>query len=338
LSVRFRSLFGLPEGRAEAAAHEAIDFWDEAGLYTASCAEALVTARIRLVAEIGAARYISRLGQKEQRDEVRRLLSQERAHEALLLAAALSAPVAEALMSSARNRRDRAFALRLAHALGDSGELPHKAMASLLEFLESELQRSSAEGPREKWEIAKALATLPVPLGEQTSVLKSFDETLPYPNREVARVAASFSWDIADGFEEEMLTVLALESFPDPGGRRKGIFLSRDDVFDDTVLRSAEHLLPKRPELAPDVLAARKRATMRGAERLGKLLDRCGHSSLIADERRKQREMFLSLVQGVENSEDKDEKLLKVIADLGRPVELTNVQRRRCDELAKFRS
>jgi hypothetical protein len=54
----FREYWGVAPGHAEVAAREALHFWDEAGIYVFGGSEEALSARVTLVAEVGAARQL----------------------------------------------------------------------------------------------------------------------------------------------------------------------------------------------------------------------------------------------------------------------------------------
>lgn len=168
-----KSDFDLPDGRAQAAAEDAIHFWDESGIFVMSGSERALTSRVQLFAEVGAARNASRLASDIAATWVAET-ADAGAPEALILASGLSPVLSSAFAALAVSRQDRLLLLAVVRAIRDGATLHDADREAVI----AALLHDASIPDREGWESWSALETLGSE-GPGESALAQAAETYP---------------------------------------------------------------------------------------------------------------------------------------------------------------
>jgi hypothetical protein len=168
-----KSDFDLSDGRARAVSEDAIHFWDESGIFVMSGAERALSARVQLFAEIGAARYASKLTADAVAAWVAEM-ADAGALEALILASGLSPAVASSFATLAVSRRDRLLLLAVVRGIRDGATLHDGDRDAVIALLLHDASIPDREG----WESWSALETLG-PQGPDVAGLAQAAATYP---------------------------------------------------------------------------------------------------------------------------------------------------------------
>lgn len=322
IALTFRDRWGMPMGRAEAAAKASLSFWDEAGIIVASGPEATITARVTLFAEIAAARYLADLPQDKRHPVLRELLSEDTSHEAAALAAGLSPQVASTLIQFAAAEKSLDWALLAARGIDEGAAPASEALEQLINLLVDHIRENSQRA----WEVAKSLVRVPVPDQQRAQVLVAFTDCLPGLHSALARALATMRWD-PPALD---LVKTALRNGPP----KAGIFV--DSGFTSLVELAAEQLLPTHAELAPDIADGANRSSVGTAERVFLLLERHGHGDLVERRWRWYPSQSSRWLEAFKAQEEAWDKFLRLVASSGTPKELEPTKTRRLDDLADF--
>lgn len=336
LTPVFQDRWGMPAGPARTAADVALHFWDEAGIIVAEGAEAQLSARIRMFAEIGAARFLSRGSLPELRQSLRELVSDETSYDALLLAAELSPGVSAELIEIAKANRSLELELILGRAVAEGGTTTSAALMTLIGLLVARIGSDQQEG----WEVAKAIVRVQVPAERREAVFAAIDSNLTQKHATLAKAVASITWGPVD---IELIRA-ALRAGPPlkwapsgngkPRARRSPYFV--DDGFTFLVERAAEQILPGHPEIAPDVAAGAGQSSVGTLERAFELLAQHGHNDLVEERWKHLSAGSLTSPERLQRYVKGTEIFLRSIADLGVQVDVPRYQRRRLDEIADY--
>ena len=341
LAEFFVSRWSMSPGPAEAAANEAIHFWDEAGVI--AIAGDNVRARLAVLADIGTARFLARLDEVAVLNEMQERISEDSAHESLVLAGGLAPASASALVDASLGNLDTE--LLAARAIAEGAEPGQEAIMRLASALRSRL---SSAPPAVAWRSAKAIARLPVPSDRQDEILRDFARSLPRSHVDLGQALAMLVWKLKSKDAESLMEVVIrsvpppnLDSPPERDSQAEDLTLDRllafagvDDAYSEVVEASAEYLLPNHPELAEVIREAGENCSATTAMRISRLLQDHGHEGI--------RSSFAnpSFAQRMETTERSRREawfgLLGAVAQLDVPADLTWRQRRRLDAIADF--
>ena len=268
--------WGLAPSVARATADQLLVFWDESGMFVASGQQKIVSPRLRLFLEIGAALHAVSMPTDDAASWVGDIARKGNRGEILILAAGLSQIVAEALIDRACHgsepREDR-LALEAAQALSEGGKARATRVGQLIERLMPIVRR----GEPEAWSATQAITRIPVPTGVQAQILDTVRASLPPEHAVVASAQASLEWNWPANRRDEVLEqVLRVKRLPRLGPPS----LLIDRTFMRVLVGAATMLLPNRPELAPVVAEATKHASWGGATELRGVLFRNGHQEI----------------------------------------------------------
>ena len=159
VAAAFRGQWDLAPGHAIVAAREALHFWDEAGIYIFGGSEETLSARVTLLAEIGAARHLISLDRNGQKTGVSQLAVKNSARTTLSLAMSADATVTADLIQVAVERADIALLLWCADQVRFGALVKVEALSHLATVLLERGPLSSAEA----WQVAKSLCRLSIP-------------------------------------------------------------------------------------------------------------------------------------------------------------------------------
>jgi hypothetical protein len=175
--------WGLSGGHANVTAGEMFGFWDEAGIFMASEAAETVIARLQLIAEIGAARYIAHLPIQATQDEIEHFAINEVSSEVASLAAGLSDHASAALVAFCISRGQVKWDLKAAKHLRE-GYAHVQSGIAVANALARDAQAAEAED--ERWEAAKTVALLSAPLAFKDRLLDQFTSLLTTEHYQIA--------------------------------------------------------------------------------------------------------------------------------------------------------
>lgn len=332
--------WGMLPGPADAAAREAIHFWDEAGVV--AIADERVRPRLAVLGDIGVARYLMRLSQQDLRTAVRERIGDDTFHEALVLASGLSSGAATALIEAALG--ELRTELLAARACDEGAEPDAGSLASLVTALRSRLQAE----PGDAWRAAKALARLPVASDQQREILRQMARSLPMSHADLAQAFALLRWR-ADTSEMEPVMESVLRSGPPPNLHRSGpgdppsgaltrerilILATVDDAYQEVVEAAASRLLPSHPQLVDVIRRAAAECSARTAQRIEALLLRHGYDGL--DRSLIRSDTIHRFTEFERASREAWIGLFEMIETLGEAAELSFGERRRLDSLTDF--
>ena len=335
LTVWLRDRWALSAGHADVTAREMFAFWDEAGIFMASEAAETVIARLQILAEIGAARYVASLDADAIQHEVERFAASEVFFEVASLAAGLSEHASAALVSFCISQAQVRWDLKAAKHLRDGSAHLNSAI-DVAEALARDTK--GAEPENERWEAAKAIALLPVPVALKQRLLQQFKDLLTDEHYIVVRAIGQASERLPIDDPAAVLSAVrrTLRSGKHPNRSGKLFFPEEDDDVGDLLIHVTEYVLPQRPELFDVLVEASHDGSMRLWERLNAVLTRIGRSDIVASRNR-------NLFKSVENMETSFEthqrdwlRFLTIIAELAPAKALSFGQSWRLDELVDF--
>src|SRR5205823_86118 len=169
------------------AVHDILLFWDEAGIFVASEAPPVIRSRLRLLAELAAARQAA---DNPRAEWVAEAMASEDRHEALLLAAGLSDQIADELITHAvaTGASDLVLLAARAFSLGATASVVRRE--ELTDALVKLLGDSEQVSPA-----ARSLATHLVPPSRRDAVLEAFTRALPKLEASLQRASALLAWE-----------------------------------------------------------------------------------------------------------------------------------------------
>ena len=281
--------WGLPPAPSRTAADQILVFWDESGIFVATGQFKTVSARHRLFLEIGTAMQALFLSGADLNSWIADLVNRDARGETLVLAAGLRSAVADALVVrsclGSGPREDR-LALEVAQALSEGGT----ARRDLLARLAARLLPIIRRGGQTAWDATKAITRIELPVASESTILEAVREGLPTEHAVVAAGQASVAWnwprDRRDGALEAVLHVRHLGELHGRTGSptpKLTLWIGARRTLMRTVEQAATLLLPRRPDLAPLVVAASRHANSRTAEKLRQILIRNGHRDVVAE-------------------------------------------------------
>jgi hypothetical protein len=336
LAVWLRDRWALSAGQADVTAREMFAFWDEAGIFMASEATEAVIARLQLLAEIGAARYVAGLEAAAIPHEVQRFAISEVLFEVASLAAGLSEHASSALVRFCTSQAQVTWDLKAAKHLRD-GSAHLQSAIDVAEALARDAQGADAED--ERWEAAKAIALLPVPLPLKQNLLEQFKDLLADERYRIVRALCQASERVP--IDDPAATLQAVRRTLRAGthSNRRGklvIFPEEDDDVGDLLIYITEHVLPQRPELADAIVEAGHDGSSRLWERLDTVLTRIGRSDIVASRNQNLFRSFENMGRSFETVQRDWLRFLSIIGDLAPAQALSFGESWRLDELVDF--
>jgi NACHT domain-containing protein len=277
-----------PAGRANVAAEQVLELWDEAGVFVAQH-PGTITPRTRVFLEVGEALHVASLPPAEQLGWLDEQLGDGDRHETVILAAGLSRHLADALIHRAAS--DPSLTRLAVWVVRDGATVAAEPITELVEAL---LGRLTTTGTGlERWQVASDLCRLPVPADRQDAVLEAISVHLGADRARLGRAIAILTWNL-EGEEADRALVELLESPPvrrlpqrrsdaappAKAARRFGVPATNilvDVDYSRAVEAAATRLLPDHPELAPTVVRATREVGMEASFALRSLLARYGH-------------------------------------------------------------
>jgi hypothetical protein len=336
LAVWLRDRWALSAGHADVTAREMFAFWDEAGIFMASEATETVTARLQLLAEIGAARYVASLEAADIPSEVQRFATSEVLFEVASLAAGLSEHASSALVNSCTSQGQVKWDLKAATHLRD-GSAHLQSAVNVAEALARDAQSTHADD--EQWEAAKAIALLPVPFTLKGALLGRFAGLLTDERYRVVRALCQASEKLP--IDNPVAALEAVRQTLRPGKhspkrRAKLVIFPEDDDVADLLIYMVEHVLPQRPELADAIVEAGHDGSVRLWERLDSVLYRIGRTDIVASRNRTLYKTFEEMGRSFETMQRDWLRFLSIIGDLAPAKALSFGESWRLDELVEF--
>lgn len=336
LAVWLRSRWALSSGQADLTAREMFALWDEAGIFMASEATETVTARLQLLAEIGAARYVASLEAADIPSEVQRFATSEVLFEVASLAAGLSEHASAALVTFCTSQAQVKWDLKAAKHLRD-GAAHLQSAVNVAEALARDAQGAQADD--EQWEAAKAIALLPVPFTLKGALLGRFEGLLADERGRVVRALCQASERLS--IDDPAATLEAVRQTLRPGKhspkrRAKFVLFPEDDDVGDLLLYVTEHVLPLRPELADAIVEAGRDGSVRLWERLDTVLDRIGRSDIVASRNQNLYKSYEEMGRSFETMQRDWRRFLSIIGEQAPVKPLSFGESWRLDELVDF--
>lgn len=335
VAAAFRSYWELAPGHATVAAREALHFWDEAGIYVFGGSEETLSARVTLLAEIGAARHLVSLQRSDQKAGVSHLAIRNSARTTLSLAMSADEAISGDLIRAAVERADVDLLLWCA----DQVSLGVRVKVEDLSHLATVLLERGPVSNAEAWRVAKSLCRLAVP-PPAADLLSPYLQKLTPSQRVIAHAMRA----VQAGREPEnvdlVLTAIVKEVRPEgrlnrPPGGPLVITLPDDDV-EALAVTLADRYLIARPDTAELFAEIAKQAGSPTYERLWALLDRAGRRDLWSKDHRDFVESMKRFAEDGEVLHEMWNGFLAQIRAFSEPSSLSLMQRRRLDELADF--
>ncbi|HUL72245.1 MAG TPA: NACHT domain-containing protein [Vicinamibacterales bacterium] len=335
LAVWLRDRWALSAGQADSTGREMFAFWDEAGIFIASEATETVTARIQLLAEIGAARYIASLEPAAIPHEIHRFASSEVLFEVASLAAGLSEHASSALVTFCTSQAQVKWDLKAAKHLRDGSAHPQSAI-DVAEALARDAKGAANED--ERWDAAKTVALLPLSLAFKRNLLKQFKDLLSDERHLIAEAMCEASECSPISEPAAVLQGVRRTLRPGKDSIRRGklLILPEDDDVGDLLVYITEHVLPHRPEIADAVVEAGDHGSSRLWERLDAALTRIGRSDIVASRNRNLYKSFEEMGRSFETMQRDWLRFLSIIGDLAPAKPLSFRESWRLDELVDF--
>lgn len=330
----------LSPGHASVVAIEGVNFWDEAGFFVAAGAEQLVSPRVTLFAEVGAAMASMRLPEDEVAPWILSMV-QGQSLEAVVLAAGLSPSNAERTAELAVETADRA----LLHAIGQARAQGAQVSPTILNRVAQRLTADAEAGKREGWRSWLLAVDLDQGFLNGALMLQALT-VYPAAYQQVGRALLALKTQETESLlrrAAELRRIFEIERLPrldsrGPEAPGVNIFALFDPSLDQTIVGVVDALLGHDDALPPLVLAylERGKGSMRIHKRLLGLMVERGFGdealALSAIGREQQLRLAANMFDG-ERPEPED--VLGFIARLGDAVS-DRWRDRRLDELADF--
>ncbi len=187
--------YGLPRGLARTSARRLLQMWDDAGLFVAGGPYAVVTARTRLLLELGRAIRISTMDKGSKEARIRELLSNPAKKEIVQFVVAFDPEVSELVVHMATKEGDLPAAL----VLGTAFRRHPSRFADCLHALINTLIASVFDMRNQRFvSVALLLAHLPIPPQRQDTVRSAVQWRLPPVWAAIAEAIAAYEWGIRD--------------------------------------------------------------------------------------------------------------------------------------------
>ena len=333
IASRFESHWDLAHGPALVAARQAIDVWDQSGIFVARKADEIVAPRVRLFAEVADA-----LAAVDGLDDgwVRESAADRERHESLLLATGLSRQVAEQVVVLAASGSDELAFLAL-RALREGAKVDDEHKRILFDRILALLAPT-----RESWEAWQDLLQLSFP-SDLRPRLRDALKVFTREHEAIGRALAALEWNGGSVGENDLREVLRIENPPrlpshaeDEGGLA---FALVDKGYSDAIVGAAERLLPTEKEVAALVVTLIEGGHISSGvhDRLHELLIATGHAEVSRDLVNKEARRVLESLGGLlldPTFDDDLPDLLDRMATLAPPARLGLEQSRRLSELA----
>jgi hypothetical protein len=340
LTETYRAEFGSAAGVARAIADDVITFWDEASIFVLGADVGEMAPRVRLLAEIGEARYGSALEDRDIDTWVRGHLNDASDEaEVLVLGACLDQRIALALLDAATGSGDREQLLITARALQEGAALDDRRV----ERLTRELRAHLDDEPWTAWDVAKAIARFPLPQKLAAETLDDFRRLLPPSHRDIGVVLGMISWG-SDAGEFDPVVERVLDAGHPPrlkppadSSEHPLAWATVDRGYARAVISSAETILPRRPDLAPKFseVAANHLASM-DQSAIERILDENGHHDLVEARRRREFASAGTMIDSLKIGQAGETRFMELLVALGEKTDTSWRERRRLDELAQL--
>ena len=330
------STWSMGEGPALVAAEEAVRFWDENGVFTVSGAEELVTPRLELFSEIGAARQASR-GDEASISAWVTATADRQGYECLALAAGLNSIVADTLTMYGINHgndRDRHPLLMTAARAVQTGA---PLSTEVLDQLKGALLEDAIPGDKEGWESVTSVVEM---LGRTAHArLSAPADVFPLEHQRVIQALFALRHpDVVTG-ELRRTTLLAVletrhlpklrDRFPTDGARSLADLMA-DRSLAAAVTGAAHELAETDPE---PILGIIRQVSVGVSMELSDLMIQHGHAEAVLEIHRESNERLRATFASLGGMRDPYMELLDGLA-AAEPAALERQQRRRLDELA----
>lgn len=336
LAAMLEERFGQAPAAAEVAAEEALELWDEAGVFIGEGSDRRIRTRIQLFAELAHALTVCERPQRDQREWALEQAETGAESQPLLLAAGLSPTVVEALATWVIDEPDAPHRLEICRKAIEQGA---SLTDDLVEAVVERLLEAEGVDQDQLWSRAQLLVKLPVAANRQPQVLAFFDG-LRGPQCLIARVLASESWPRGDDEVERDLGAL-LEA--DPAGfkaaRGKLGWLSPDPDYQQAILIASGQLLTEQRTDIARLIADRmgSAVSMLAGGQLRRMLVERGFSGVVADAEKKAAANWEStrrFAEMIQEGETTDRELVEIIAGFAQPDNaLDRISRRRLGRL-----
>jgi hypothetical protein len=340
LAGALQQTWNFPQGTAKSVATAARHFWDESGVFVAEGTDHRVRPRLRLFAELGAARRVSQGSNSEQQSWVRTALPRLENEEVLLLLASLSSVAAATLVDVATATGRRRELLLAARAAREGFSLNSIQVEQIARALLAQVKRPV----REDWELVNALLDMPV-TAELVDAVESVVATIFAPAH--VRTVQVFGWmKRYPGTlppEDILLPLLSLEDVPSPPsanpvlGRKNALLASLgvDHLYVRTVREVADRLPAGRSDLARRLLAAHTSAG--GWDDLRRILRQRGYSKEVDESIANESSFFKTdwLKHRLDSGDVFFQRLLQCLKERAEP-ETPWKELRRMDQLCQF--
>ncbi len=332
-----RDRWRLSPGHAASAAREIVRFWDEHGIFVISNNTQHIAPRIALFAEVGDAKHATEDADWADQWVAQRFTAGKL--EPLVLAAGLSPAAARSLAALAVRTADRGLAHAVVQAVREGAIVSAEKLEGTRKVLLADARRADRDGWR-SWTAALRLAEIP----DQTDALTVLDgypldyRMLGRAHRDLAERAAA---DLIDA-PESMLAILSLRRLTElprrlPTDGPDWRDWMRDDLLGDTQVKIAKLFTGKVGQAGQIILADIDQRPARLYEEFLQVLAGNGYAREVRNIRRRQHEKLArTFASFADFDHDQHRRLLAMVVELGRPLELTLAQMTRMDELADY--
>ncbi len=334
LRDELREAFGLTRDRARSVADDALELWDEAGVFVISGTSGRMQARLRLFAELAEATRILRQEPHRQRAWTEAAIWREDAHEVVLLAAGLSPVVADELLAAAAAHPDEAPLLEF---VVEAARQQVSISESSLRDLVDAVTRLELSDDNELLRVALALLDLPIGHADIPRVLDFFNR-LSSARRIVVRAISVGSWD-----RDDPAAGADLQAMMDIEPTARIAFPIEHRAFVDPLYQRAVLVVADRIEQAGGADIARwlaerirKGVTIGAIHTIRRQLEAHGFAALMEEVDGPPARVGLPDPWGhiVAGHAEIEDRFLQLVEALGAPEELSRVQARRLDSLA----
>jgi hypothetical protein len=328
--------WSMADGPALVAAEEAVRFWDENGVFTVSGADELVTPRLELFSEIGAARQASR-GDEDSISAWVTTTAGRQGYECLALAAGLNSVAADTLTMYAVNRgssRDHHPLLMTAARAVQTGAT---VSTEVLDQLKGALLDDAIPGDKEGWESMTSVVQMLGPTHQAR--LSVAAEAFPTEHQRVIQALFALRHPEVITGELRRTTLLAVletrhlpklrDRFPTDSAHSLADLMA-DRSLAAAVTAAAHELADTDPE---PILGMIGQVSFGVSMELSELMVQHGHAAAVSEIHRESNERLRATFASLGGMRDPYLELLDGLAAV-EPVALERQQRRRLDELA----
>lgn len=331
-----RSRWSLSPGHAASAAREIVRFWDEHGIFVISDSTQHIAPRIALFAEVGDAKHATEDTGRTEEWMAERFAAGKL--ESLILAAGLSPAAAHSLAALAVRTADRA----LAHAVVQGVREGAMVSVEMLEGVRNVLLADARNVDREGWRSWTAALSLPgSPEADALAVLDAYPLDYKMLGQAHQDLTERTTAELINS-PESLLAVLSLPGLPkltsrQPADGPGGLDWMPDGLLGDVQLTIAKLLTGEVDQAARIMLADPGERPAGLHDEFLRLLAENGYADEVRNIRQKEHEEFVRAFAPLANYDaDRYRRLLVMVAELGRPCELTPAQATQMDELADY--